>query len=165
VSVRRGLNIGGKRNIKLEVEGGAAGLVVDARGRPLPLARDPKGLAAQLPEWYAQATGDPIREINLDWLEEAELDALTGGAISAQKREQEPKRRGLRRRGKAEEETPSAESLIREALAEPETASPLSEATPTSAKRKRRIGRRADNEAPVREQQGDDLDDLRNLFP
>jgi hypothetical protein len=160
VSVRRGLNIGGKRKIKVEVEGGTAGLIVDARGRPLPLARDPKGLAAQLPEWYAQATGDPIREIDLDWLEEAELDTLSGGAVSAQRREQEPKRR-RQRRGKAEDEMPSAESLIQEALADPEMAVP----EPTPPKRGRRLGRRAANEAAVREQKGDDLDDLRNLFP
>ena len=158
VSVRRGLHIGGKRKIKVEVEGGTAGLIIDARGRPLPLARDPKGLAAQLPEWYAQATGDPIREINLEWLEEAVLDTLSGGAISEQRRAQEPKRRGLRlRRGKkAQEET--AESLIQEALADPEMTDM------EQPKRKRRFGRRAANETAVREQTGDDIDDLRNLF-
>ncbi|HLU08089.1 MAG TPA: glutamate mutase L, partial [Oceanobacillus sp.] len=158
VSVRRGLHIGGKRKIKVEVEGGTAGLIIDARGRPLPLARDPKGLAAQLPEWYAQATGDPIREINLEWLEEAVLDTLSGGAISEQRRAQEPKRRGLRlRRGKkAQEET--AESLIQEALADPEMTDV------EQPKRKRRFGRRAANETAVREQTSDDIDDLRNLF-
>jgi hypothetical protein len=161
VSVRRGLHIGGKRGVKIEVEGGTAGLIIDARGRPLPLARDPKGLAAQLPEWYAQATGDPIREIDLDWLEDAVLDTLSGGAISEQKRAQEPAKRGLfKRQAKAEDAMPSAESLIQEALAEPEMATP----EPTS-KRRRRIGRKAANEAAVREQKGDDIDDLRNLFP
>jgi hypothetical protein len=160
VSVRRGFNIGGKRKIKVDVEGGIAGLIIDARGRPLPLARDPKGLAAQLPEWYAQATGDPIRDINLEWLEEAVLDTLSGGAITEQRRAQEPKRRGRRRRGKAEEEMSSAESLIQEALADPEMA--ITEVE--QPKRGRRIGRRAANEAAVREQKSDDIDDLRNLF-
>jgi hypothetical protein len=162
VSVRRGLHIGGRRKVKVEVEGGTAGLIVDARGRPLPLARDPKGLAAQFTEWYAQATGDPIREIDLDWLEEALLDTLSGGAVSAQRRDQEPKRRGLsRRRAKAEEPMPSAEALIQEALADPAMEMP----EPTVPKRRRTFGRRAANEASVREQKGDDLDDLRNLFP
>jgi hypothetical protein len=162
IRVGRGLHIGRKRGIRLDVEGGTAGLVIDARGRPLPLARDAKGLAAQLPEWYAQATGDPIREIDLGWLEDAVLDTLSGGAISAQKeREEERQQKGRRRRrGKAKQAEPSAESLIQEALADPEM-----ERSEPSPQRRRLIGRRAANEASLRETKGDDIDDLRNLFP
>jgi hypothetical protein len=164
ISVKRGMHVGGKRNIKMDIEGGTAGLIIDARGRPLPLARDPKALAAQLPEWYAQVTGDAIREINLDWLEEAVLDTLSGGAITEQREleEQKHESKGQKRRRKKEKaaNAPSAESLIQEALEDPEMSKP--EAT---AKRGRRIGRRSANEASVRERQGNDIDDLRNLFP
>ena len=164
ISVKRGMHIGGKRKIKLEVEGGTAGLIIDARGRPLPLARDPKALAAQLPEWYAQVTGDPIREIDLDWLEEAVLDTLSGGAITEQRELEEQKqesKRSKRRRAKEKAaQEPTAESLIQQALQDPEMAKPE-----PAAKRGRRIGRRSANEAPVRDSQGNDIDDLRNLFP
>ncbi len=68
ISATGGMNINGKRRIKLDVEGGSAGLIIDARGRPLPLANNLKALAAQIPEWYAQATGDPIFEIPPEWL-------------------------------------------------------------------------------------------------
>ena len=68
ISAGRGLHINGKRSLKLEVDGGSAGLVIDARGRPLPLATDLKALALQIPQWYAQATGDPVFEIPPEWL-------------------------------------------------------------------------------------------------
>lgn len=80
----RGVSIGGKRRIKLDVEGGSAGLIIDARGRPLPLADDLKGLAAQLPEWYAQATGTPPFNVPPEWLtpskREIESAADLGGS-------------------------------------------------------------------------------------
>ncbi len=63
-----GLSIDGKRRLRLEVDGGSAGLIIDARGRPLPLATSLKGLAAQIPEWYAQATDDPVFQIPTEWL-------------------------------------------------------------------------------------------------
>jgi hypothetical protein len=64
----RGLSIDGKRRLRLDVDGGTAGLVIDARGRPLPLATTLKGLAAQIPAWYAQATGDAPFEVPAEWL-------------------------------------------------------------------------------------------------
>lgn len=167
VSVKRGLHIGGKRKIKIDVEGGTAGLVIDARGRPLPLGRDPKALAAQLPEWYAQVTGDPIREINLDWLEDAVLDTLSGGGITAQRELEEAQedakrgRRGRRKKEKTVKEA-SATDLIQEALEDPDMATPEPTA---SSRRGKRIGRKSANEASVRDTQGSDIDDLRNLFP
>ncbi len=69
ISLARGLHVNGKRRIKLEVEGGLAGVIIDARGRPLSLATNLKALAAQIPEWYAQATGEPINEVPLEWME------------------------------------------------------------------------------------------------
>ncbi len=72
------LSIGGKNGVRMDVVGGAAGLIIDARGRPLPLAADIKALAAQMTAWYAQATGDPIREIQTDWLEDIMMENMAG---------------------------------------------------------------------------------------
>lgn len=68
VSVGGGLHINGKRRIKMTVEGGTAGLIFDARGRPLPLAADVRGRAAQLPLWVSEVTGGPVKEIDEAWL-------------------------------------------------------------------------------------------------
>lgn len=68
ISAARGLSIGGRRQIKIDVEGGSAGLVVDARGRPLPLPATLKDLAVQIPAWYAQATGDTTFTVPAEWL-------------------------------------------------------------------------------------------------
>jgi hypothetical protein len=67
--VGRGISIGGKRKVRMEVTGGTAGFIIDARGRPLPLASTPAERAQQLPAWYAQATGDTLRPIKAEWLE------------------------------------------------------------------------------------------------
>jgi uncharacterized protein (TIGR01319 family) len=64
----RGVSINGRRSLKFSVAGGSAGLIIDARGRPLPLATDLKALASQIPEWYAQATGQSPFEIPAAWL-------------------------------------------------------------------------------------------------
>lgn len=63
----RGTSIGGKGRIKVTREGGTAGLIFDARGRPLPLAKDPRGRAAQLPLWISQATGEALKELDEQW--------------------------------------------------------------------------------------------------
>jgi hypothetical protein len=76
VRVSRGLNIGGRGRVKLTVEGGSAGLIFDARGRPLPLAATAGRRAAQLPLWVSEATGDPLMEIDPRWLEDIEEDDL-----------------------------------------------------------------------------------------
>lgn len=68
ISVARGLSIGGKRQVRLDVNGGTAGLIIDGRGRPLPLATNLKLRAAQIPAWYAQATGDAAFEVPPEWL-------------------------------------------------------------------------------------------------
>jgi uncharacterized protein (TIGR01319 family) len=90
ISVARGLHIGGKRRLRLKVTGGLAGIVIDARGRPLPLAATARERAAQIPAWYAQATGDGIQTIPDEWVVETYVDV-----------EEKPVRR---RRGRAAEE-------------------------------------------------------------
>lgn len=49
----RGLRLNGKRRLTFEVEGSAAGLIFDTRGRPLVLPRDLSRRAELLPKWYA----------------------------------------------------------------------------------------------------------------
>ncbi len=49
----RGLTLNGKNRVALTVEGGTAGLLFDARPRPLTLPKDVAGRAALLPKWYA----------------------------------------------------------------------------------------------------------------
>jgi len=83
VRAARGLSIGGKRSVRIRVTGGTAGFIVDARGRPLALATDVRTLAAQLSTWYAQATGDPIREVNVEWLEAVIASNIAGADPAA----------------------------------------------------------------------------------
>ncbi len=78
VSAGRGLNIGGKKRVRLTVEGGSAGIIIDARGRPLVMGSSAQELAAQLPAWYAQATGDPIRQVAMEWLETMMAENIAG---------------------------------------------------------------------------------------
>lgn len=69
VSVRgTGLSIGGRRGMRMKITGGTAGLVIDARGRPLPLESALKARAAQIVGWYADATGDEPFAIPDAWL-------------------------------------------------------------------------------------------------
>ncbi len=63
VSAGRGLTIGGKSRLRFTAEGGSAGLIFDARGRPLALAAAVEGRAAQMPLWVSEVTGDPVRVI------------------------------------------------------------------------------------------------------
>jgi len=64
----RGAAVNGRGRLRLQLIGGRAGLVFDARGRPLPLANTPAGRAAQMPQWIAQAAGAPLQEIDPRWL-------------------------------------------------------------------------------------------------
>ncbi len=76
VSAGRGLTIGGKRRVKITAEGGSVGLIFDGRGRPLPLALDPVGRAAQIPMWIAEITGNSLIPIANEWLNEATEEGM-----------------------------------------------------------------------------------------
>ncbi|MDZ4771271.1 MAG: glutamate mutase L [Chloroflexota bacterium] len=69
-----GLNIGGRRRVRLEVTGGTAGLIIDARGRPLPLDAALAARATQIVTWYAQSTGDAVIELPDAWLSSDKFD-------------------------------------------------------------------------------------------
>ncbi|MFN8561405.1 MAG: hypothetical protein U0703_07250 [Anaerolineae bacterium] len=112
----RDVSIGGKRRMRMDLDGGSAGLIIDARGRPLPLATNMRVLATQITEWYAQATGDPVFSVPPDWLvpviEEPNIRSVTDErsrrrrrtvkALNAETKAAKP-RRGLfgRQRGAA----------------------------------------------------------------
>lgn len=110
----RGTSIGGRRRFQMRVNGGTAGLIFDARGRVLPLAKEAKARAAQMPLWISEATGDPVIEIDPTWLEEAVPDeAQTAGNGRRARRQrgdqgQQPRRGlfGRRRKQAAMDEVP-----------------------------------------------------------
>jgi hypothetical protein len=110
-AVGRGLSINGKNRLRLEVEGGAVGLIFDARGRPLPLADDVRERSNQLTTWVTDVTGDVVHLMKEEWLEpvtedevvvEAEESPRRRGRAAAPKAEK-PQRRG--RRGQQKDET------------------------------------------------------------
>jgi uncharacterized protein (TIGR01319 family) len=59
IKLGRGLSLNGKRRLALQVQGSAAGLIFDTRGRPLVVPRDLARRAELLPKWYeaVQAIG------------------------------------------------------------------------------------------------------------
>jgi uncharacterized protein (TIGR01319 family) len=65
----RGSSIGGRGRVKMRVEGGAAGLIFDARGRLLPLASDVRKRAAQMSRWLASAMRTTPQDIPESWLQ------------------------------------------------------------------------------------------------
>lgn len=142
VSASGGVSINGKRRLKLDVVGGTAGVIIDARGRALPLERSPKGLAGQLPDWYEQATGVK-HEIPAEWMtvsEAAKADA--------------PADKSRRARRKKDKDAP-----IMSVTGDPQAEAP------------KKRGRRAkveDAPPPAPESKDgkdENIDDLRNLFP
>jgi len=66
-----GIAINGKRRLKMTLEGGALGLMIDVRGRLLNLG-DVNTRAVMMPQWVHEATGDPLQEIDPKWLESIE---------------------------------------------------------------------------------------------
>jgi hypothetical protein len=110
----RGVSIGGKRRMRMDLDGGSAGLIIDARGRPLPLPTSVKALAPMIAEWYAQATGDPAFPIPADWLvptiEEPNIESVTDSrsgrrgravkALGAEANSSKPRRGLFGRRGR-----------------------------------------------------------------
>lgn len=145
------LNIGGKRSVRLSVVGGAAGVIIDARGRPLPLAADIKVRSAQLTAWYAQATSDPVREIQPEWLQELMLE---NARSEPEETARAPKgRRARRQAAKAAAADAALLPVDDDALPDLDT---LIAPTPAAAASSR-TGR-----APTAK---DEVDDLRNLLP
>lgn len=97
-----GTSVNGKRSVKLTVSGGTAGLIFDARGRPIPLLTDVRARAEQLAKWMAQATGGPVRMIDEGLMEEmaTEADTAVAEEVLSEKKS---------RRRKAREDQPKAD--------------------------------------------------------
>jgi uncharacterized protein (TIGR01319 family) len=72
VRASRGLSIQGGSRAKWTLEGGASGLIFDARGRPLPLPRDAEARARLYPAWQAGTKG--IVSLRADDEDETQVD-------------------------------------------------------------------------------------------
>jgi len=72
-----GLSIGGKRRLKRRLKTGVAGLIFDARGRPLVMPR-PRDRAAQLMAWLQamSAPTQPTPSPDETWTEEELLPSV-----------------------------------------------------------------------------------------
>jgi hypothetical protein len=106
--VGRGLSLGGKRRWRMQVEGSAAGLVFDARGRMLTMAEDVRVRSTQMPMWVGEVTGSTPLEIDPRWLYDMEPEHIA--ADKARKAEQS--RRGLFRWGRTPVTPPEEEFII-----------------------------------------------------
>ncbi|MBK8031606.1 MAG: glutamate mutase L [Anaerolineae bacterium] len=140
VSASGGVSINGKRRLKIDVIGGTAGVIIDARGRVLPLERSPRGLAGQLPAWYEQATGVK-HDIPDDWLAAPEAPKAEA---QAQKRQERRKKRQT-----ATEDEPIF-SVTGDPKAEP--------------KKRGRPRKATQAEAPAPTPKEEEVDDLRDLL-
>lgn len=100
-SARRGLSIGGRRRVKMKVMGGTAGLVFDARGRPLSAGASVRERAVFLPVWLTQATDYELIEIDPAWLEPVSDDDTDDDQVR-------PDRRHRRGRGRQARQAQSA---------------------------------------------------------
>ncbi|MCA9896307.1 MAG: glutamate mutase L, partial [Anaerolineae bacterium] len=87
IKAGRGMRVAGKGSFKKRIEGGRAGILIDARGRDLVLASDASARSVQMPAWIAQAAGIAAHQIPQDWLIPVsgtdKLDALFDEALSA----------------------------------------------------------------------------------
>lgn len=79
VRLSRGLKINGRSRIKLTVQGGTAGLIIDVRGRPLPLPRQAEVRARLYPRWVA-GTKAQVR-LRVDEVDAADIDARELGKV------------------------------------------------------------------------------------
>ncbi|MBN1963982.1 MAG: glutamate mutase L [Anaerolineae bacterium] len=74
VKLRRGLSINGKQRIRRRVMAGAAGIIFDARGRPLAMPR-PRDRAARFARWQAAMLGREPGETSRPGVEEIPQEA------------------------------------------------------------------------------------------
>lgn len=103
------LRVNGRRRLKLKAQGGTAGVMIDARGRPLNVGQTAQERAQRMPRWVYAATDNPQQDIPQEWLAPVTDDAPQ--AVPAPVKEA-PKRP---RRGRRGQPAPAPEELPDEA--------------------------------------------------
>lgn len=88
--VARGCDIGGRRRVRMTVEGGTGGLIFDARGRTLPLSNDIRQRAMQMSRWLAGALRTTPQDIPESWLQAPEGSAAPARGGRRMRRLNEP---------------------------------------------------------------------------
>ncbi|GAB4513232.1 MAG: glutamate mutase L [Anaerolineae bacterium] len=115
IKCQAGLTVNGSRRLKTQVMGGAAGLVIDARGRPLRFTLMQR--TEMMPAWISEMTGDPALAIPPDWIqgdEQPDLEALLTETPEQQAGKAEKPRkekRGRRGRRQQADAVPNADGL------------------------------------------------------
>lgn len=66
--LRGRFRVGGQRRIRLQIEDGPTTILIDTRGRPLPIPEKIQERAGIFPQWVATATGRDPLEIPPEWL-------------------------------------------------------------------------------------------------
>ncbi|MEM6530409.1 MAG: hypothetical protein AAF653_19070, partial [Chloroflexota bacterium] len=106
-----GLRFGDKRRLNMELDGSMAGIVIDTRGRPIPLGMDLNRRMLQMMLWYSRASDyfhEELPEEDLEPVEERDLVAgLLDDLVFDDEPEEKPQRR-RRRRGRQQEEAAPA---------------------------------------------------------
>jgi hypothetical protein len=103
----RGLSLNGKSRLRMKAEGGAAGLIFDARGRTLTMAADVRERAVHMPQWVSEVTGDRALVIDPQWLEE-----IAPERAETSKPQRQEGRRGLFRRRQKQVVTDDTDFLL-----------------------------------------------------
>jgi len=93
--------VDGRRRVKLKVQGGTAGVMIDARGRPLRLSASVQERAQQMPRWVHLATDDPLHQIPEEWLTTAADEVKPSSVVVPLERAPRRARRIGRRRASA----------------------------------------------------------------
>jgi len=68
LTTSRGVRVGSRTRLRLKLQGGEGGILIDARGRAFAPSQDVAARAAQLPLWYHEATDQPAPDIPPEWL-------------------------------------------------------------------------------------------------
>jgi hypothetical protein len=120
---RGNVSIGGRQSVRRRVDGGLAGVIIDARGRPLPLATSLNDRARYIPVWYEFVTGVEYPTLEDDTLVPAterepivDLDFIATG--TGELDAPAPRRRGglFGRRKQSTKATPTDEASLDDML-------------------------------------------------
>jgi hypothetical protein len=104
IKLSRGLTIGNKSKLKINLHGGQAGVLFDARGRSLSMGATPEERAENMPHWFATVTEQDPVEIPASWLVAPEVEHPED---EQPEKETKKSRRRRRREKEKEEEKPA----------------------------------------------------------